>query len=208
MAFKRPLFIVFEGIDGSGKSTACRDVAGKLTEVGEPVITLAEPTGGQHGRKIRELLSGPIKPDPDVMLELFIKDREDDAAVNIKPALDNGSIVLMDRYYYSNAAYQGASGLSWKRILKLNESYGFPKPDKVYFIDVDPEAALERIRLRNEENGSSSDLFEKKQFLEEVRSIYNLISESSIVRIDGSMTKEKTVEFILDDMRRSFSNVE
>ena len=208
MRLKAPLFIVFEGIDGSGKSTACREVAKKLAEEGEPVVSLAEPTGRVNGRKIRELLSGPIKPDPDVMLELFVRDREDDAAVNIRPNLANNRIILMDRYYYSNAAYQGASGLSWKRILKLNESYGFPVPDKVYIIDIDAETAMERIRLRNEATGESSDSFEKKQFLEDVRSIYQALPGNMICRVDGSMTREQMVAYILNDIKSCFSDVE
>ena len=144
MPLKKPLFVFFEGIDGSGKSTACAETELVLLERNEPCLRLAEPTKGVHGAKIRSLLSQPLKPDPDVMLELFVKDREEDVACNIGPALNEGRIVLIDRYFYSNAAYQGASGIPYTRILKVNARYGFPVPDRIptgIMIEV-PSAAI------------------------------------------------------------------
>ncbi|MGL4369429.1 MAG: dTMP kinase [Spirochaetota bacterium] len=208
MSLRKPLFIVFEGIDGSGKSTACSGIERLLREEGEPVIRLAEPTQGSSGREIRERLASPIKPDPDTMLELFISDREDDVTINILPNLAAGNIILMDRYYYSNAAYQGASGLSWKRILRLNDDYSFPRPDRVYFMDIDPERALERIQKRNEENGCRSDSFEKLSFLRDVRDIYHACADDRFKTIDASGTVPEIVKAVRADLAELFSNVE
>jgi len=207
MSLRKPLFIVFEGIDGSGKSTACAETEKALLLAGESVVRLAEPTKGMHGNRIRQLLSQPVKPDPDLMLELFIKDREEDVASNISPNLASGAVVLLDRYYFSNAAYQGASGLSFKRILSLNERFGFPKPDRVYLFDLDPKVALERISARNLDRAEENDAFEKGPFLEDVRALYRQMADESFVIVDAFRTVEETLSVILDDIRRSFTDV-
>lgn len=206
MPLKKPLFVVFEGIDGSGKSTACAETERVLLERNEPCLRLAEPTKGVHGAKIRSLLSQPLKPDPDVMLELFVKDREEDVACNIGPALNEGRIVLIDRYFYSNAAYQGASGIPYTRILKVNARYGFPVPDRVYLFDIDPAAALARVNSRNDQSGTESDAFEKEPFLRDVRELYLKMADERFVVIDASAPREKILSLVIDDLERNFSN--
>lgn len=208
MPLKRPLFVVFEGIDGSGKSTACEETEKRLLARGEPCVRFAEPTRGGHGSRIRFLLSQPLKPDPDMMLELFVKDREEDVALNIAPSLRDGCIVLLDRYFYSNAAYQGASGISYTRILKVNMRYGFPVPDRVYLFDIDPAAALARVSSRNVSDGTQSDIFEKEPFLRDVRTIYRDMADSSFVVIDASADRSQILSRIMDDLDRNFSDAE
>ena len=206
MPLKKPLFIVFEGIDGSGKSTACTETERVLSERSEPCVRLAEPTAGVFGAKIRSLLSQPIEPDPDVMLELFVKDREEDVAANISPALNGGRIVLLDRYFYSNAAYQGASGIPYTRILKVNARYGFPVPDRVYLFDIDPAAALARVNNRNDQAGTESDAFEKEPFLRDVRELYLKMADERFMVIDASASREKILSLVIDDLERNFSD--
>ncbi|MBT3366067.1 MAG: dTMP kinase, partial [Nitrospina sp.] len=104
----RGVLIVFEGIDGTGKSTQCNLLAKSLSEKKVPNIALAEPTRGTWGMKIRRLLSegrGDISPEEE--LSWFVNDRKEDIEINIMPALKENKVVIMDRYYFSTAAYQG-----------------------------------------------------------------------------------------------------
>jgi dTMP kinase len=206
MPLRKPLFVVFEGIDGSGKSTACAELEKILLSRSEPCVRFAEPTQGSYGLKIRSLLAEPIKPDPDVMLELFIRDREEDAALNLTPSAAEGRIVLLDRYYYSNAAYQGASGISFSRILKVNARYGFPVPDRVYLFDIDPALALARVSSRNDEQGGVSDAFEKEPFLRDVRELYLKMADERFLILDASAGREQIIRIVLDDLERNFTD--
>ena len=115
-----PLFIVFEGIDGSGKSTQAGMFHAYRRSLHMDPVLLAEPSTGEWGKEIRALLAGSFIPPVEEMLELFLRDREDDSRRNIIPALDSKRSVVMDRYFHSNAAYQGAMGLEAGRILAEN----------------------------------------------------------------------------------------
>ena len=201
---RKPLFIVFEGIDGSGKSTISNMTVEYINNCGIEVVHFAEPSQGITGRKIRNLLKSPIAPDPDMMLGLFLEDREEDVSLRIKPALESGKTVVLDRYYYSNAAYQGASGLSYKRILKANMDRNFPKPDRVYLLDIHPSESLMRVESRNEEDGCTRELFEKESFLSEVSNIYHLIADESFYILDARKKPEELMTEIVSDLKRSF----
>ena len=87
----------------------------------EKTILLKEPTNGKYGRKLWEMLSGKIEATTEEILELFVMDRKEHVEQKINPALNEGKIVLMDRYYYSTMAYQAAAGIDVKRIRKDNE---------------------------------------------------------------------------------------
>jgi dTMP kinase len=104
------LFIVFEGIDGSGKSTQCDMLYEYIAGRGVNVKKLAEPTSGKWGTELRAMLKSSAPPPVETQIEMFIKDRIDDSEQNILPSLKSGATVVMDRYFYSNAAYQGVSG--------------------------------------------------------------------------------------------------
>ena len=197
-----PLFIVFEGIDGSGKSTQADMLYDHFLAENRPAVRLFEPTQGEWGRKIRSMLSGDEAPDAVEQLRLFIRDREDDVRKNVRPALDAGKIIIMDRYYYSNAAYQGAAGIDPFEIIKENIEMGFPGPDRVYLIDIEPETALERIERRN--GSVKRDLFERQHFLAEVRDIYNSIADESFVTIDGTLPADRIFSCVLNDVAENF----
>ncbi len=124
----RGRLIALEGIDGSGKSTHLKLAARALREKGFEVTELKEPTGGQWGERIRWLRQGDVTGREEV--ELFLKDRQEDVQHNIKPALEAGKTVLIDRYYFSTMAYQGARGIDVEEIRKLNEEFA-PVPDLV-----------------------------------------------------------------------------
>ena len=183
-------FIVFEGIDGSGKSTQCRMLYEFIANTGKKVKLLAEPTGGPWGTELRSMLKSSTPPPVMTQIELFIKDRMDDYEQNIKPCMERGITVVMDRYFYSNAAYQGVSGITPAEIIAMNLQKGFPLPSRVYFIDVKAETAMERIIKRN--GSGKTELFEKREFLESVRNNFLSLADERFLVINGE-PKEKTV---------------
>lgn len=204
MRVRLPLFVLLEGIDGSGKSTLADRVTRHFLDAGVPSLRLAEPTDGEWGRRIRAHLRAGDLPSPEEQLELFIEDRADDVARNIKPALAAGKLVVMDRYYYSNAAYQGAAGIPPERVIAANRARGFPDPDRVYLIDIGPEEALRRIDVRSGAD-EHRQAFEKRQFLERVRAIYLAIADERFVVVDGSPEAETVARRIIDDVESTFS---
>ena len=112
--------IVFEGIDGSGKTSLSKLFHAHLLANSVPTVWLREPTDSALGMKIRRLAQDRESLSIEEELELFIQDRRWDVETNILPALRTGKTVVMDRYYYSNACYQGARGLDMDDILRTN----------------------------------------------------------------------------------------
>lgn len=185
--------IVFEGIDGSGKTTLSRMFLEYLHRRGTPAVWLREPTDGPGGRRIRELAAAHESLPPRQELELFLEDRRWDVQENILPALQSGQTVVLDRYFYSNACYQGARGLDMAEILRLNLEFA-PPADHIFLIDVTVETALERIRRNREE---TVRLFEKKDFLEQVRANYLRLAAPGLIRIDGMGTLDQVLARIV-----------
>ncbi len=195
----RPVFIVFEGIDGSGKTTICEAVYRHYTKTGFPAVRLREPSDGRWGRSIREMIRKDAMPAPEEQVRLFIRDREDDVATNIRPALESGKMVLLDRYYYSNAAYQGARGLDAGRVIEENRAMGFPEPDRVYLVDLDPAEALRRVLARNGAL-TGRDAFESEDFLASVRAAYLSIADGRFLVLDGMSAVRDIVESVVRDI--------
>ncbi|MCX7017301.1 MAG: dTMP kinase, partial [Candidatus Sumerlaeota bacterium] len=123
----RGLLVVLEGIDGTGKSTQARRLAEALEARGHTTRVLREPTDGPHGSELRRM-AREGRTDPQRERALFIADRREDVERNIRPALARGEIVVMDRYYFSTVAYQGARGLDPDELRAENEAFA-PKPD-------------------------------------------------------------------------------
>lgn len=173
--------LAFEGIDGSGKSTQARKLAEYLRAQGREVLLTREPTDGPWGRKIREArFKERLSPEDE--LHAFIEDRKQHVTEEIAPALARGAVVIIDRYYYSTAAYQGARGLDPQQLLATNRAFA-PKPDVVVLVDVTPEQALQRISSR----GEGQDLFETKAALTAVRENFlQLSKEPHFVVVDGA----------------------
>ena len=194
----KSLFIVFEGIDGSGKTTQLNMALKYLRSRGVPCVGLREPTDGPHGTEIRDILRGEVTAGPEEQLNLFMLDRADDYEKNICPALEKGQTIVMDRYLHSNAAYQGALGIDPVRIISENRNKGFPYPDRVYFIDLPPEIAVKRISGRNPDG--AVELFEKKAFLQKVRDIYLEIADETFLIIDGSAPPEEIHRIVISDL--------
>jgi len=177
----RGLLIAVEGIDGAGKTTIANHLCDFISKKGYKCVVLKEPSESIYGRMIKSLKS---RPDPETEMELFLKDREMDVKDRILPALEEGKIVIMDRYYYSNIAYQSARGLNADRIRELNEKIA-PKPDLVILLDLSPSKALERIK-----NREKLSIFEEKDYLEKVRQKFREIADDRTVIIDAEMDLE------------------
>tara|TARA_B100001146_G_scaffold42267_1_gene35954 strand:+ start:201 stop:785 length:585 start_codon:yes stop_codon:yes gene_type:complete len=191
------VLINLEGIDGCGKSTQTQLLKKKLEEKGEAVIILKEPTKEPHGQKLWDVLHGKRKATNDEILEFFILDRKQHVDEKIQPALDNGTVVLMDRYYYSSMAYQVAGGLDVEYI--RNKHDFAPNPDIVLIFDLPVSTALERVR-----GHSKADEFEKEEHLEKVRTAYLNLESDPLVRIVDSV---RTPEEIFEEVWKLVSEV-
>jgi len=186
------LLIVFEGIDGSGKTTQAKTLLRRLRAKGIAAVFFREPTGGRWGREIRRKALRRDSLTPGEELELFVKDRREDVAKNLRPALADGKVVVLDRYYFSTIAYQGAKGLDPARIRRMNETFA-PKPDLVFILDIEAGTGLSRIgdRKRKEE------LFEREDYLDKVRELFKGFRGRKIIHIDGTGDRKTTSAVIL-----------
>ena len=186
------LFVVFEGIDGTGKTTQVRRLAESLRAAGRETVELREPTDGPHGSEIRRMaIEG--RPDPDRERELFVMDRREDVEKNILPALERGAVVVLDRYYYSTMAYQGARGISPGEIRAENEDFA-PRPDLLVLLDLSVDEALRRVR---ESRGGAPTEFEQAESLARVKLIFDGLKDPFILRIDASGTEDEIARTIL-----------
>ncbi len=191
---KKGTLIVAEGIDGAGKSSQLEKLADTLKATGREVVRLREPTNGTWGQKIRKLLTeGRDGISPEEELSYFTNDRREDVELNIQPALNRGAVVLIDRYYYSTAAYQGALGFDPQAICRENETFA-PRPDLVLMFCIDPEVGLQRISSGRD--GFSS--FEKLDYLKQVQAIFDTFEGLHIKRIDAGREWEAVEKDILE----------
>ena len=191
------VLIDLEGIDGCGKSTQSKFLKEKFEENNEKSIILKEPTSGKYGKKLWEMLSGKREATTEQILDLFVMDRKEHVDDNINPALKEGKIVLMDRYYYSTMAYQAAAGIDVNRIRKDNEFA--PKPDIVLIFDLPADLAMKRVK-----GHSVADVFEKEEHLEKVRAAYLNLRDDPLVRIIDST---RTPEEIFDEVWKLVAEV-
>lgn len=158
--------IVIEGPDGAGKSTLQRGLAARLSALGITVVQSREPTNGPHGTALR-LAAQSVRLAPERELELLLKDRRAHVDTVIAPALARGDWVVLDRYYFSTIAYQGAAGLDLTMLQAVNEAFA-PPPDVLLLLDLPVAESLKRIQTR----GLVSDEFERPSTLKRVREIF------------------------------------
>ena len=145
-------FIVIEGLDGSGKSTQAKMLAERIEKSGKPCLATRQPSDGQVGQMARAATKSGFPLDNEAVALLFAADRVQHFHDEIAPALAAGKYVVCDRYYYSNLAYQGVDEAAFRRVTAYNQwimTHG--RPDIVIFLDVPPEACMERIQRRHEE---------------------------------------------------------
>ena len=192
-------FITFEGIDGCGKSTQCEMLKDYLTEYGKEFIFVREPGGTEIGERIREILLDKKNTQMTARTELLLFEaaRAQITDEVIKPALDDGKIVICDRFFDSSSAYQGmARGMGMDFVASLNmAATGGLKPDITFFFDISAEEALARRGKR----GEASDRIELAglKFQEDVRQGYLALAQSSegrIVTIDANLCIDEIFE--------------
>lgn len=191
----KALFIVFEGIDGSGKSTQVQQLAGWFARQGQAAKTSFEPTNNTYGAKLRaSATSGRLSAEEE--LELFIADRKEHLSGLIEPTLAAGSHMLVDRYYFSTMAYQGARGLDVADIEQRHRQFA-RQPDLVLWFDLPVEQALQRINQRG-----SANAFEKASSLQKCREIFAAIDYPWFVRIDASGEPSEVFEQVVAHVRK------
>lgn len=209
----RGKFITFEGIDGSGKSTQLRMLASELRVRGFDVLPTCEPGGTPLGRRLRAaFLETEENVAPLAELLLFAADRAQHVNFLVKPALDEGKIVVSDRYSDATVAYQGAGrGFPESTIQEIIEfATGGLKPDLTLFFDLPIEQALTRTDSRSDAGEVKNRMDrETAEFYERVRGAYLTIAEDEpqrfrVVDASGSTDEIKTMvleivsEFLAD----------
>jgi len=198
-------FIVFEGIDGSGKTTQIEKVSKRIESFNYKVYPTFEPTDGPIGSLIRQMLSGKISTDQRTIASLFAADRTDhlvNKENGIRLKVDQGEIVLCDRYYFSSYAYH-AQYIDMEWVIHANLlNAKILKPDLTIFIDVDPAKCFERIK----KSRTNFEMYEKIDIMKKVRANYfkafDVLRDSEkIVVIDGNASVEKVEDAILNEVR-------
>jgi dTMP kinase len=197
---KKGRFVVFEGLDGSGKTTQMARLQKRLSGIGIDAVTTCEPTNGPVGTLIRQMLTGQIVTDPRTLAALFAADRTDHLVTpdtGVAALVKKGRTVLCDRYYFSSYAYHARDmALEW--VITLNAvNAQIMRPDLTLFIDVAPKTCLERIRAGRKH----LDLFEKIDILTQVRDNYfaafeRLKDHETVVVVDGNALEEQVEQAI------------
>lgn len=182
-------FVCIEGLDGCGKTTQAKLLARRLKETYRALYT-AEPSDGKIGSFIKQYcLNAQRRLSSIVEALLFAADRFEHVENVVLPGINEGRLVISDRYVYSSLAYQGAAGLDLAWIEKINEHA--IRPDLVVFIDVSPEAVVERLKRRR-------SVMEDLETQRTVRQVYlSFVKEGKLVMIDGNASKLKVADDIL-----------
>jgi dTMP kinase len=184
---KKGVLIVFEGIDGAGKSTQAKLLHRRFEDAGFDVVFSKEPTEGVWGKKIQKVIrEGREAVTPEKELEWFVKDRKEHVAATIRPSLDQHNIIILDRYYFSTIAYQGALGLDPEQIERTNTCFA-PPPDLLFLVDVSPDLGLRRI-VQARQHGA--DFFERKQYLAKVHAMFARLNKPFLHRLPGERPVE------------------
>jgi dTMP kinase len=195
------MFLVFEGVDGSGKTTQARRLADHLEARGRDVTRVREPGGTALGEVLRDLVLHPRHGDiaPETELFLFMAARAHLTRNVIRPALERGGVVISDRFLWSSVVYQGvSSGISFDEILRVGRiAVGGLEPQLTFVIDIEPEGAFARVRDRNrmENRGLDYQRGVRDGFL----SLARRFPETSVV-IDGRGSPEEVFSRVLANL--------
>jgi dTMP kinase len=195
------MFITFEGLDGSGKSTQAELLADWLRGRGRTVLTTREPGGTPVGEAVRDLVLHGDELSPWTEAALFAAARAEHVELAIRPALERGEDVVCDRYLDSSVAYQGiARGLGESLVLELNLTVtGGLLPDRTFLVLVDPEEARRR-------GGEYRDRIEREteEFMRRADEAFRSLAASypaRIVALDGYASSEAIAEEVREHVR-------
>jgi dTMP kinase len=189
------LFITFEGLDGSGKTTQMTRLAARLRSLGRVVVETREPGGTRIGSQIRRILLDAAHHElhPTAELLLYFASRAQNVEEVIRPALDAGNIVLCDRFTDSTVAYQSRGRKLGDEPVRVLEriACGGLQPDLTLWIDIPPEESLARARGRNTASGTQDTRMDEQsvEFYRKVNEGYRALAErypERIRRIEGS----------------------
>jgi len=196
------MFVTFEGLDGSGKSTQVKRLRAALEGDGREVVTAREPGQTELGEKIRDLVLHDAGMTPWAEALLYAASRAEVVEEIVRPALERGADVLLDRYLDSSIVYQGIGrGLGVDEVLEVNLlATGGLLPDRTFVLAVDPAASLRRV-------GSKPDRIEREDaaFHERVAAGYEQLASlfpERVVVLDGSLDPDALAAQILDELRR------
>ena len=199
---RRGLFVTFEGIEGSGKSTQLRILARRLRRLGVPFLVTRQPGGTPTGARLRRLLLHAGRIDPRAELLLMFADRRQHLTESIEPALAAGTLVLCDRYTDASRAYQGAGrGLGEDLVDLLHARFCGLEPDRTYLFDCPPATGLARVAASRGEK----DRIEREAlaFHRRVRAAYLARAWKEPGRflvLDGTRPVEDLAERVADDL--------
>ncbi len=193
-------FVVFEGLNGSGKSEQAKLLKGHFDKCGTPAFLTKEPTQWTGAsQKIRDVLAGKISLAPLQLQELFAEDRAEHLRKEIVPALRLGEIVICDRYAFSSMSFGGLA-VPMHQLLRLNES--FICPDKIFLLRVRPEECLRRIAQRK----TKLRIFEEPEKMRRIADNYERLAKSRLfqeffVVIDGERSIEEIHQEIVSCLK-------
>lgn len=194
------LFIVIDGIDGAGKTTQVNLLKRYLESKNLKIFITSEPTKSEHGKEIEQLLrkKQASKIKKEKWLELFTLDRKEDLK-KIRSALDEGKIVICDRYYYSTLTYHLDEN-EWQEYASQ-----FLAPDIIFILDCNEEIGLKRVKEKYSLTGEKKAFFEKKNILKKVRKKFLLLPNylSDNIKILDSSRK---IDEIFKDLKREIDN--
>jgi dTMP kinase len=195
------MFVTFEGLDGSGKTTQAKLLRNRLEADGRDVVLTREPGGTELGEQVRELVlhGGHVTPWAEALL--YAASRAQHVEEVIRPALERGAAVLCDRYVDSSVAYQGvARGLGLERVLDLNlAAVGGLLPDRTFLLLIDPARIGQRLRREH-------DRLEREdaEFHARADAGYRELAErfpERIVSLDGTRPAEELAEEVYGALR-------
>ena len=196
------MFVSFEGLDGSGKTTQVERLRATLEAEGREVVTAREPGGTALGEQIRGLVLHGDEMTPWAEALLYAAARAELAAEVIGPALARGADVLVDRYLDSSVVYQGMGrGLGAEEVLELNLlAVGGLVPDRTFVLAIDPGRSLGRV-------GGEPDRIEREAaaFHERVAAGYEQLASlfpDRVVVLDGALDRDALAAQVLDELRR------
>lgn len=198
---KKGYFIVVEGPDGSGKTTVCNLLAAKLKEEGKQIVHTREPGGIDIAEQIRNVILDPKNEAMDGKTEalLYAASRRQHLVERVIPSIEEGKIVLCERFVYSSLVYQGyARGLGIDEVFAINKfAIGDMMPDLVIYLDVDEKVGLSRVDSRGNKDRLDG---ESSQFHKRVVEGYKLIKErfKDFKVVDASRDVDTVLKECLD----------
>ncbi|MGG7096851.1 dTMP kinase [Clostridium sardiniense] len=206
---KKGLFIVFEGGEGSGKSTMIDKVYEWLRECDYDCIKTREPGGISIAEQIREVILNKENTKMDGKTEalLYAAARRQHLVEKVIPALENGQVVLCDRFVDSSLAYQGyARGLGIEEVYEINKfAIGDCMPNISILFDISPEVGMARIKKNAEREVNRLDL-EKLDFHNKVREGYDIIYRKNRDRM-VKINADESIDKVFDDVKNIISNL-